>query len=345
MEAKRDIEDIYSLFKAGMNFDTLALTYSQDGNSNQNGGDLGYIKKGDLEAEMENLIFSMKKGEVSEPFESSFGWHIIKVTDIKGSERRISHILIQITPGFETISNIRSSIDTLKQHIKKTDIETACKAFDVEAIDITLYKDAGDLIPEIGRVIGLSDYLFGERQKENEVIGPFIGYDGNYHIFQVVSYIDSYAREKQDVEDEIKEKVRREKALDIAHEEAKQCFEFIRNGKRMQEAASLFDKKLRTTDFFSMQDFIPAIPYSSEFYGLAFTLTEDEIGLASTLKGSFIIQLLERKDANREHFAAVTAEIFTNLIMTKREKMVQYWFQSLRDSANVKDNRHLLNIY
>ena len=345
MEAKRDIEDIYSLSKTGMNFDTLALTYSQDANSNQEGGDLGFVERGDLEPEMEKVVFSLKKGEVSSPFETSFGWHILKVTDIKGKERKISHILVQITPGFETLSGIRTSIDSVKKEIGDTDIETACKIHNVEYVDITLYKDAGDLIPEIGRVVGLSDYLFSRRAKENEVIGAFIGYDGNYHIFQLISYNDQHIKDLDEIADEIKDKARREKAMDIANEEAKQCFEFIRNGKGIGEAASLFDKKLRTTGYFSMNDFIPAVPYSSEFYGLAFTLNEGEIGLVSTKKGSFVVRLLERKEADRESFQTESPNIFMNLIMSKREAMVTQWFQSLRDSASIKDNRHLLNIY
>jgi parvulin-like peptidyl-prolyl isomerase len=287
----------------------------------------------------------LRKGEVSEPFESSFGWHILKVTDIKGGERKISHILVQITPGFETISQIRTTIDSVKQHINKTDIETACKAHNVEYVDITLSKDAGDLIPETGAIIGLSNFLFSKRLKENEVIGPFIGYDGNYHIFQVISYRDERIKEMDEIAEEIKEKAKREKAIEIAREEARQCFEFIRNGKSMREGASLFDRKLRTTDYFSMKDFIPAVPYSSEFYGLAFTLNEGETGLTATKKGSFILKLVARREANRESFQTESAEIFMNLIMTKRDGMVKQWFQSLRDSANIKDNRHLLNIY
>jgi peptidyl-prolyl cis-trans isomerase D len=345
MEAKRDIEDIYNLYKTGMNFDTLALTYSQDANSNQEGGNLGFVRRGDLEPEMEKVAFSLKEGEVSEPFETSFGWHILKVTDIKGSERKISHILIRITPGFETISELGTSIDSVKQHIKKTDIETACKANNVEYVDITLSKAAGDLVPEIGRVIGLSDFLFRERAKEKEVIGPFIGYDGNYHLFQVISYIDQHIKPMDEITDEIKNKVRRANAADVAYEEAKQCFEFIKNAKNIQEAASLFNKKLRTTDFFSMKDFIPAVPYSSEFYGLAFTLNEGETGFTSTEKGSFIVRLLERKEANRDDFQTVSGDIFMNLFMEKRDTMVKQWFQSLRDGADIKDNRHLLNIY
>lgn len=345
MEAKRDIEDIYSLYQTGMNFDTLAFTYSQDVNSNQEGGDLGYVKRGELEPEMEQVVFSLKEGEVSEPFESSFGWHILKVTDIKGAERKISHILIQITPGFETISQVRTTIDSVKQHIKKTDLETACKVHHVEYVTVTLNREAGDLVPEVGRIIGLSDFLFSSRVNENEVLGPFIGYDGNYHLFQVISYIDEHIKPLEEIREEVEEKARRERALDIANGEAKQCFEFIRNGKRMREAASLFEKKLHTTDYFSMNDFIPAVPYSSEFYGLSFTLNEGEIGLSATQKGSFIVELLERREADREKFQTESAEIFMNLIMTKREQMVQDWFQHLRDSASIKDNRHLLNIY
>jgi peptidyl-prolyl cis-trans isomerase D len=345
MEAERDVEDIYSLFEEGLDFDTLVLTYSQDANTNQEGGDLGFVKRGDLEPEMEEVAFSLRKGEVSTPFKTSLGWHILKVTDLKGKERRISHLLIQINPGFETISEIRTTIDSVKSYIKNFDIETARERYGTEYTDITLYKKQGDLLPEIGRIIGVSEYLFSGVVKENDVIGPFIGYDGNYHIFQVVSFFDESIKELDEVREEVEDKVRREKAMEIAQEEAKQCFELIRNGLSIKEAASLSKKELHTTGFFSMKDFIPAVPYSSEFYGLAFTLSEGETGLASAKKGSFIVRLLDRREANKDNFQTESANIFMNLIMNKRQAMVAHWFQTLRDSANIKDNRYQLNIY
>ncbi|NLJ74616.1 MAG: hypothetical protein GX331_06430 [Firmicutes bacterium] len=64
------------------NFAELAVEYSQDGSAS-NGGDLGFIRRGQTVAEFEEAAFSLKVNEISEPVRSSFGYHIITVTERK----------------------------------------------------------------------------------------------------------------------------------------------------------------------------------------------------------------------------------------------------------------------
>lgn len=49
--------------------------------SGANGGDLGFFGKGEMVKEFENACFSMEKGEISNPIKTSFGWHLIQLTD------------------------------------------------------------------------------------------------------------------------------------------------------------------------------------------------------------------------------------------------------------------------
>ncbi|MFB5251840.1 peptidylprolyl isomerase PrsA [Bacillus mycoides] len=67
----------------GKSFEELAKQYSDDTGSKEKGGDLGYFTAGKMVKEFEDAAFKMKKDEVSEPVKSQFGYHIIKVTDIK----------------------------------------------------------------------------------------------------------------------------------------------------------------------------------------------------------------------------------------------------------------------
>lgn len=67
----------------GKSFEDLAKEYSQDPGSKDKGGDLGYFKPGGMVKEFEDAAYKLKKDEISDPVKSQYGYHIIKVTDIK----------------------------------------------------------------------------------------------------------------------------------------------------------------------------------------------------------------------------------------------------------------------
>lgn len=75
--------EVMKKIKAGEDFASLAKTYSSDTGSAKNGGDLGLFPRGVMVTEFENAAFALKVGEVSEPVQSKFGYHIIKVSEIQ----------------------------------------------------------------------------------------------------------------------------------------------------------------------------------------------------------------------------------------------------------------------
>ena len=81
---------------AGEDFAGLAKEISEDKSSAENGGDIGLLTRNVMEPAFDEALFSMKKGEISEPVRTSFGLHLIKLTDIKGEERQVSHILLNV---------------------------------------------------------------------------------------------------------------------------------------------------------------------------------------------------------------------------------------------------------
>jgi parvulin-like peptidyl-prolyl isomerase len=86
--AQEKINKIYSEIKDGLSFEEAAKKYSEDGSAST-GGDLGFFRRGMMVKEFEDVAFNTKKGEISKPFKTEFGYHILKVTD-KKEEKQLS---------------------------------------------------------------------------------------------------------------------------------------------------------------------------------------------------------------------------------------------------------------
>jgi len=74
-------QEAYAKVKSGKDFAAVAKAYSEDKISGKKGGDLGWLKQGAIDSHFSEKIFAMKKDEISEPFETAFGYHIVKLLD------------------------------------------------------------------------------------------------------------------------------------------------------------------------------------------------------------------------------------------------------------------------
>lgn len=83
--AKGKIMAIKAGLERGDSFAAQAQKLSDDPGSKMNGGDLGFFARGSMVPEFEAAAFSTKKGEISAPVQTQFGWHLIKVTDTKAA--------------------------------------------------------------------------------------------------------------------------------------------------------------------------------------------------------------------------------------------------------------------
>jgi len=75
----QQLNSLRTRIEAGEDFSVLAKSYSDDAGSAANGGDLGWVSRGVMVKSFEAVIFDLKDGEISAPFESQFGWHMAQV--------------------------------------------------------------------------------------------------------------------------------------------------------------------------------------------------------------------------------------------------------------------------
>jgi peptidyl-prolyl cis-trans isomerase D len=86
-KAKARAEELYAQLKKNpKDFAALAKQHSQDPGSAANGGDLGFFERGAMVKAFDDAVFSMKAGEISPPVETEFGYHIIRLTEVRGGK-------------------------------------------------------------------------------------------------------------------------------------------------------------------------------------------------------------------------------------------------------------------
>ncbi|MFC3883806.1 peptidylprolyl isomerase [Bacillus songklensis] len=132
VQDEKTAKEVKAKLDKGEDFAKLAKEYSQDPGSAQKGGDLGYFGPGKMVPEFEKAAYKLKVGEVSEPVKSSFGYHIIKVTDKK-----------EVKPFKEMKGELEKEIKRSKLDPEKLQkaVEKEIKAAKVEVKDEDL-KDA-----------------------------------------------------------------------------------------------------------------------------------------------------------------------------------------------------------
>ncbi|HSI69760.1 MAG TPA: peptidylprolyl isomerase [Gillisia sp.] len=112
----------------GASFNTKAIMYSQDPGSSRNGGKMVITRKDPLDKDFKDTAFSLQEGEISEPFESQFGFHIIMLDRVVGQNLEIRHILLIPDVTQATTERARQKIDSIRNQIVDKEITFAAAA-------------------------------------------------------------------------------------------------------------------------------------------------------------------------------------------------------------------------
>ncbi len=131
LKTEQEAKDIVKQLKAGANFVDL-VKKSSDGPSAATGGDLGFFARGQMVKPFEDVAFALKPGEVSEPVQTEFGWHVIKM-----EERRNRPI-----PSFDEVKE--QLMSSLVQNQLKTVVQGLRSTAKIEVLDPALKKAMDD---------------------------------------------------------------------------------------------------------------------------------------------------------------------------------------------------------
>ena len=121
---KNDVEE------KGLSFASKAILYSQDPGSRANGGKYTlHRKRPRMVKEFRDIAFSLEEGEISSPFKTEFGWHILTVEKIRGQQVDVRHILITPNIDESKLGESKKLLDTIRKRILDNEIEFKEAAF------------------------------------------------------------------------------------------------------------------------------------------------------------------------------------------------------------------------
>ena len=121
LKAYKKIEDISKKAIAGEDFENLAVQYSEDPSAKENKGDLGYFSAFRMVYPFENAAYNTQKGKISKIIRTRFGYHILKINDIRPNrgEITVAHIMILNPKQEETDKNAENTINEIYKKIQQ----------------------------------------------------------------------------------------------------------------------------------------------------------------------------------------------------------------------------------
>ena len=209
----------------GSSFATKAILYSQDPGSRSSGGKytLNRSRKNQMVKEFEDVAYRLKQGEVSEPFETDYGWHIVKVDKVRGQEIDVRHILLKPEVSNNALLEAKKKIDLIKKRIedKELTFEEAAKSLSDEKATknnggVLINPTTGDTRFELTKIDPVL-YTQIQRLKDNEVSAPLLEQDNvgssSYKIIKVSNRYDEHLADYSKDFLKIKELALKEKQL------------------------------------------------------------------------------------------------------------------------------------
>ncbi len=217
---KIKIDEVAKRIAAGEDFSEVAKEVSKDPGSAPSGGDLGWVSQGDMVEAFDKKLFSMKSGEISEPILSKFGYHLIKVNEIKSPK----------IPAFEEIKDqIVSDLKLEKaseEFLSKADkLDTAIidsdNSLDIAAESVQLKLKSTDLFAQ-ARGVGIaanpkfSTAAFSDTVKTDNEISEMLDLGENHVAYiHIKEHNIPKVKELSEVSDIIKNKILAEKSFEL----------------------------------------------------------------------------------------------------------------------------------
>ena len=258
LKAYNKVLDIKKRLDAGEDFVTVAKQTSEDPSVKENNGDLGYFSAFRMVYPFENTVYKTKVGQVSKPFRTRFGYHIVKVTDKRANrgEVTVAHIMI-VKPNNSDIAQAEKAKATIEDIYKKIQQGESFESLAQQFSEDKSSAPKGGLLQRFGSGQLSSEEFENvafELKEKNQISAPFQSQFG-WHIVKLIEKhpLLPFDEMKADLEEKIRKD---ERSLLITNSLAKKLrakYTYVKDAKVLAQI-----KKSVTEDFYSQTWQIPA---------------------------------------------------------------------------------------
>ena len=256
--ALEQIKNIQEKIKAGESFEALAQEFSDDGGSAVNGGDLGWAEPGLFVTEFDQVLFALETGEISDPVKTQFGYHIIRLDDLKeGRKKEFAEIEEELTNEYskllaeDRLYDLAEQLDDLAlQAFNELGPVANELALDLNQIS-AITRNGSSFLNQQPELI---DILFSSSSVEQFENTPVYEFNNSIIVARVIGHRLSENKSLSDVEDEIRSLLIAQNSIEIANEEATKIMRELSSGKTMTELSDLYQLELKEFDELKRND-------------------------------------------------------------------------------------------
>lgn len=339
------MNDIYDSLAAGASFEEYARTLSED-NSAQNGGDLGWFERGRMVAPFDSAVFSMQVGQISRPVKTMFGYHIIKLLDIRGKqnpttgkmdeERHAAHILLKVEASDETIAARKAAAEEFVEAVKTGDFVQVATQFNYK-IDTTRAFTEDDYIP----IINLKDEKMQETIAQAKVnyVSNVIEGDNGFYVYRMAERIEAGHRPYSEVMASVKRSVQTEWIQKAAMDSAAVMRRELVAGLTLPEVSRKHGFPYAVKDKITRTSVIPNIGKEPSVLAAAFALESvNQISEPVAYRnGVAILKLVARTSPDVEEFNRTQDSLYQQVLQKRQQDFYNKWYNNLFKNANVEN--------
>lgn len=343
-EARQRLEDMRRQIQAGeADFAALAKQNSQDPGSAPTGGDLGLVERGQMVPEFEQVAFSLKKGDLSEPVRTDFGLHLIQVTDVQP----------------ETVKSFAEARDELRQEMVKEragrevadaasrlanlayenpdELQPAAKALGLEVKQTDwIGREGGSGIaaqPAVVQAAFSDEVLNARRNSELLELG-----DNHYAVVRVAEHQPAEARPFEEVQAAARSQLVQQRAAAMAQDLGKQLQEKAAAGEQLPQLADGSKARLEQPGFVgrSAQN-VPKPVLNKAFQLPKPAENASSVGGALLGNGDYaVVAVTEVREGAADKEQAGADRAVTELKQVYGEQALRGLVQALRQRADIE---------